>query len=348
MADFFTNLLVRSAPVRMALEPRIGWTGAVLQPRLPSLFEPAGDGLATPPAASLAEAPASGAPDTAPVPPPTPDPQSLPAQDLSSERAFMPPEGPRQAASGHSPDPAAAQPLPTLPEPRPAGPGRSVKKRRREIVPVEGAPSEAPPAGRPGRSRPLLSQSAPPGRPDLSMRAPDPLRTVRDERPGARELVPPAASASRASRAEPGEPLRAAPEGSPPVEARPFEDPAALPPSYPGSNAPQPMHRAGQARTVPVPPHRGETTDAPAMLQPLPPRGLAGRGSNPPPAAAASLPRAAEAGETVVQVHIGRIEVRAAAPVPALAPPPARASLAGPKMSLDEYLRQRDQREEQR
>lgn len=50
-----------------------------------------------------------------------------------------------------------------------------------------------------------------------------------------------------------------------------------------------------------------------------------------------------ERSETVVQVHIGRIEVRAITP-PAPAIQPAQTSRSQPKMSLDEYLRQREEK----
>jgi hypothetical protein len=52
-----------------------------------------------------------------------------------------------------------------------------------------------------------------------------------------------------------------------------------------------------------------------------------------------AAPSHAPAGE-IVQISIGRIEVRAAPPVvPAVAPAPA---LARPKLSLDDYLAARD------
>jgi hypothetical protein len=47
-----------------------------------------------------------------------------------------------------------------------------------------------------------------------------------------------------------------------------------------------------------------------------------------------------EANEPVVQIHIGRIEVRAMTP-PA-SPPASRPVPSGPKLSLDEYLHQRE------
>jgi hypothetical protein len=57
-----------------------------------------------------------------------------------------------------------------------------------------------------------------------------------------------------------------------------------------------------------------------------------------------SQPELPAQNETVVQVHIGRIEVRAVTPPVAL-PQPARRSIPEkPKMSLEDYLHQREKK----
>ena len=60
------------------------------------------------------------------------------------------------------------------------------------------------------------------------------------------------------------------------------------------------------------------------------------------PAQPVSTPASREP-ETLVQVHIGRIDVRAVPP-PTIAPPPTRSASAQPKMSLEDYLRQREEK----
>ncbi len=79
-----------------------------------------------------------------------------------------------------------------------------------------------------------------------------------------------------------------------------------------------------------------EQVPSKAILQPMP---LA----KPAPSAAQPQSAPQEHGETVVQVHIGRIEVRAVMP-PTLPIQPAQTSRSQPKMSLDEYLRQREEK----
>ncbi len=54
---------------------------------------------------------------------------------------------------------------------------------------------------------------------------------------------------------------------------------------------------------------------------------------------AAAQPQQAQEHESVVEIHIGRIEVRALTP-----PPAARAALSKPKMSLDDYLLWREEK----
>lgn len=84
-------------------------------------------------------------------------------------------------------------------------------------------------------------------------------------------------------------------------------------------------------------PHQNSELSAP-VLKPVPASQPVSTVSRP----AAAQPQPGQERESVVQIHIGRIEVRAVTPPPA--PRAAQPAAPQPKLSLDDYLRQREEK----
>jgi len=197
----------------------------------------------------------------------------------------------------------------------------------------------------------------------LSSNTPDALSAQAEARQPAEAARPAAASVTAASPAPNGNPVSHAPS-QPQVEepSRTVRAPLAAgnvfrpAPAIGTDHATPALHNSQpesspmntpQAKGQPVLPSQVRKNSADglspsleqipskAILQPMPL-------TKPVSHAAQPQPAPQERGETVVQVHIGRIEVRAVMPPTPVQP--AQTSRAQPKMSLDEYLRQREEK----
>ncbi len=325
MADFLGNLLLRSG-LATTSHP-----AAIFQPRLPALFELTGgtDGIQAPPPAQVQTnlhgpviEPSVSLPDTLfPVVPPAVVPQSL----LRPEPA---------AASGPATFPSASS-LPGILPTRPGIPAEEPDETRREPV------QPAHPAGRVVRS----TQTSPaqgdpsndlPRRQDPGMRPPPagPLAKAPTQ-----PVSPSPGSESRRRQATDDLPTRAVPEsGQPGSQPRRTEN------RRMSATETLRVETVPESRQPKAPSHLAE--EGPRLVSEAIPfkNGLEPDPSTQPvPVASrpAALQVALSAPNTpAIQIHIGRIEVRA---VTAPAPPPAsRVAPAGPKLSLEEYLHQRE------
>jgi|GEM_PF-2912492 len=282
MADYLTNLLKRSGPPPGPSSP-----ASILQPRLPALFEPAGQ--ADEPAAPPADlsAPSRAAPAQTVTPQPGQTPHQHP--DWMSQE---PPEiGTVLHLPLRAPAKADTDPLPL-----------AARDGERELAPEIASPVGSRPAEEFSRPR-RTTETA------LQEHAAKPQSATLGEAPADN------GDAARTIRAETA--LR---YGGPAPADPPQEGPGAQP--VPG--------HASAARTIrpEASPVRQETVLAPARSVPALPRQVTGQAAQEPEA------------ENIVQIHIGRIDVRAVPPPST--PPPAQPSASQPKMSLDEYLRKRE------
>jgi len=258
MADFFSNLLLRSSSPT---------SGAILQPRLPSLFEsPHGmDELPTPPTdQAYRDVPVAG-PLTAPH------------------------EQPGQAAK-------QAAPLPG---------NRTTEKKPSFERQAEPAFEHNTVMASPGKKP--ETEIAPPALENLSVQTrPEPERTI-SSRNQHQEAVFNAESAVETKTA----PVLQENGQSLPMESRVVNEPAVRP-----TVENHPVGRAPSARN---------NIQLPISRQ------------------SAAQPEQVAQSETVVQVHIGRIEVRAV-PSPAPSQPVRSSPAARVSLSLEDYLRQREEK----
>lgn len=313
MADFLSNLILRSTSPQAP--------DAVFQPRLPSLFEsPRG----------AAELP-------------------MPAADLAGQEA---------STSIESPAPAAADPAPA--EQRREGETPAAAVRGNSAAPVAAPGSSAPsaegsiPAGQQNKSTLRVEQSATRQHTPLPAERLDEVSGAQRSAPATQPSVTPAAPFRRSlapqhtilpqapaqdrwSDSRPATPTGGSREVSAPADATPLLAPARDGTSTPASSATRresaPAFKSKPAQVAS--PDRPQPASPAVLPMPQTPRATVQK-----PAA----PRVSEAAdqEPVVQIHIGRIEVRAVAPpAPASA---ARPAAAAPKVSLDEYLRNREDR----
>jgi hypothetical protein len=335
MGDFLSSLLARSQPAPLASVPPGEGEAVILQPRLPSLFESTSraDGLPAPQADPVeresgpgisglhAESiipanPAAGAPglETA----------ALGSSPIAAPR--------REEAGPRRETPIAARPAPAAPEPpseperraRPASPPRPAPARQAPARIELAGPPAADSAGRSTDREPAhAGQDA-----ALFPRLSEPRRTAAPHRAAGTLPLPAPLALPVDSPQKPGE--RESPRDAiPPVGLPPGEGPVRR---RAASIAHAPQASELRPRLQPADPF--PQTSAPAVSS----------GSGPAAARPTSSSPHSEPTETVVQVHIGRIEVRAVqAPAP-VAPASARPQPAGPKMSLEEYLRQREGR----
>lgn len=239
--------------------------------------------------------------------------------DAAAPSALPPPAAWRVGADGPPAPAQAARPsVPSdAPAPRPPDPSAP------PVSPAQQAPDEKPPVGVTPRARPMTSTGSPVAE-AAAMPAPAPRPLIEANR----DVPVPQASESLAptERAHPGPsaPL------SPPLTS----DPARV--SAPAASAEAAMspRRAVSVETV-----TAESEDAPTLSE-TPgrrPAVIVRAAPAPPPAARPSEPVARETPPPAptIQVTIGRIEVRAAAP----APRAASARPTPPKLTLEEYLR---------
>lgn len=300
MSDFFSNLLLRSkAPT----------SGAVLQPRLPSLFESlaGAEQLSVPAPAAVTNDALT--PETLPSPfEPARKGETIPDGKPASEISRQPLEQPRAQVVFKSntvvidpeKDLGAAQPSlaqgEALVQPGPAAPAKNqpgtfsavvagptnktkhapASQGDERIAPHKTTFNAAPPATQAGETSGLQKDG-------------------RSRQPAARLVY----------------------DESPSVQAAAQKQPA--------RNAPQLVAQS----TVSASTHK-------AVLAPQT-DGTSVHKNEPQPELSAQS-------ETVVQVHIGRIEVRAVAPPAALPQPARRSAPEAPKMSLEEYLHQREKK----
>ncbi len=133
-----------------------------------------------------------------------------------------------------------------------------------------------------------------------------------------------------------------------PLPLSPFRDTAGTQPGHsgdnPGVSAPAPMGQALKSSTNRTGRAAAESPQPQQSLQPIRdthpaerPRPILEAVALPAQPISTPLPREPE---TLVQVHIGRIEVRTM--TPPIPPQPMPAPRSQPKMSLDDYLRQRE------
>lgn len=310
-----TGLLARMAA-------RAAGEAPVAAPRIPTRFEPLPEEMGLPEPAMAAdggnhgEAPAPVAPPTAqPMPAPSapmpPTPHAAPAfpvAPVATAPAAMPPRAPALPAAAPLPAPAV---------------------QRREML----APSRAAEGAAATSSAAADAAAHPEVKPpaaSLRIEVPGATRTAaRSRRAGAAPLAPAAVEPTPLGNADPAhEPRRAAPflRAKPAAPAAPGAPETASAPAAPIeptalSSSPAAVREpvAAATSTVFAPETSRAVPRAPVMpsLHPAPP----------PPATAAAPP--------VVEIHIGSIEVRAAA---ALAPPAPPSASAG--LSLDAFLAQ--------
>jgi hypothetical protein len=334
MADFFNNLLLRSSASAKT-------SGALLQPRLPSLFEstsgvdeipsPRADGVlreSVSPSHEENNLPAfeHGANQAAELS------ARLPAQRLEpqSESKRRSANNPAADVPENDSDAGAVAPMPE----RPSGPVsiRLPGQRAKAPDPTVRAAQE------PGGHAPIPGAQLPSPSGVPAAQTVEPERTVLAHVP-----VPPHrqgdASDPGAGPAAKTRPARAPQEDGqtpqlevPPVVPRQVKERAL---SRLERDVRSDVQDHAPANTVRS---RPDAASSAPVLQPV----LAPR-----PAPAVSRPgallaQAAQEQESVVQIHIGRIEVRAVTP-PA-APRTVQATPSQPRMSLDDYLRQREEK----
>ena len=310
MADFLGNLVTKS--MGKAEE---------IRPRLPSLFEP--------PAAQADRGPAAAGPAAVESPPVQLEaaaqaaPPAKPEQELSAPAARpRMPRAPARPSPRHVAQPAGdSADEPTLAAPRPAATAHQA------TTPAAETASSAPsPAQARQEIRPAPDLEWPPGESEYSEL---PIRRG----PGPAMLGP----TSEAAAGQPAEPARSmtltlpsthpVPPGTPGPPLRPAREAPCKEPTAPRRSSRLETGSDGvpaQAKARPVPDPAG----APAVV--ARPQVI--------PASTAGPTPVAEPAPTV-QVTIGRIEVRA---MPPLATQP-KAQRSGPAvMTLDEYLRQRN------
>jgi hypothetical protein len=294
MSDFFSNLLLRSnAPT----------SGAVLQPRLPSLFE-------SPAGAEQLSAPASAVvtndtltPETSPSPlEPARQQEAIPEDKPAREISRQPLEQPRAQAvfKGNTAvinpekDLGLAQGE-ALAQPGPAVPAKNQPGALSAVIPLPANQKHAPVLQRDERIAPHKT----------TFNAPTVSQTgeISGSQKEGRSRQPADRLADDESRS-----VQAAVQ------------------KQPGKNAPQ---LAAQS-TVSASPHKPvltpQTVGAPVHKN-------------------GPQPELPAQNETVVQVHIGRIEVRAVTPSAALPQPARRSAPENPKMSLEDYLHQREKKQ---
>jgi hypothetical protein len=257
-----------------------------------------------------------------------PGPQDLP----------LPPSD-RQAAASSPVEPLPGEGRAALLSPPviPAGDATPARENRTQVA--ESIPARN---GRPSRPEPLDARGSMPGRAGTTLEPPAAQR--------------PAQNVISASPERPVEPLRAgytvrsrqrrqAGNAQPARLAAQAEKPPTLPAVPQGTGEtqqPEPARSsAGQAGVSVTRPAGADQAAAgrPTAGVVIRPRVESARPLPVPTPAQASL-KDEPGGETVVQIRIGRIDVRAAPP-PA-APTPARAAAPQPKMSLEDYLRRRE------
>jgi hypothetical protein len=307
MNDFLHALALRS------LQP-----GAAIRPRLPSLFEPSAPGERLP-IGGLAVQPPSGQlagdtsteQSTAPRETWQPDRVLRPAEEPAP--LTNPPQEPRRGLMPHAPAPIEIPPRRRLPQtPERGGPL---------------APTPLPAAAQ-SQGAPVLPTAAEERRLQRPPQAPLPLQPLAQPAamgpdPGRRRLVP---GIARMVRAPAGDPLPRERRGEPgrsseQLEAQPAVQPE--PTNPPSRRIPfsqiQPLVVATPERVAPsTRPSRREARFAAEF------RGMAPQEEAP-----------------LVQVTIGRIEIRARQVVPP-PPPGGRSENRLPVMSLDEHLHQRN------
>ncbi len=304
MSDFFGNLAARS------LQPDP--TGApVLQPRLPSLFEPP---TGAEPGGVPGFEPSAERTVSAQAPHPDNEPDLQPDPQLRAQRSTILPD----------------EPIPTrrhISEREPPAPPESSRPEPLAVPPD--LPDEPTPTRR------HISERKPPAPPESS--PPEPLavppeRTiqtrferevvVREQSPATEPGMPPQPG-DQDSKREPASSPGEEPSGSPSRRAQRMEELAL---------DENPVERTIRPRVALVP------------LQLSAPKDLSAPASIPQVLRQAeSAPQAESPQDATVRIHIGRIEVRAvSAPQPVqaarVAPPPH-----GPKLTLDDYLRQRNE-----
>ena len=341
MSDFLTSLVSRNLGIQV--ERRAG--DADVQPRPVAVFEPGGPGEAVPePTPEETEAaperlaqeppplvPAMPKPSDKPVPPPDVVEHRLgpPVPGGEAEERATAPSTDRDAVAEASAlsrlivhVPASGSPPPEPPQDRDAAPPvpeRTDRMDRQELptAPPTPAPGKRrapqapePPVARRGRADPPLERIV---RQMVLAPRPDPAPPRDNPNPLGRLDDPPVPSVPRELRANAPvrviEPLRPVPMPGRP-EPAPSPGTARLRTPAPGARASRLRPGAPEQSLAPVP----EPIHAP----------------EPAPA------------ETVVQIRIGRIEVRTGAEIPPTAPP--RTPPPEPvMMSLDDYLSRRSQ-----
>lgn len=298
MSDFFSNLLLRSnAPT----------SGAVLQPRLPSLFEsPAGTGqLSAPVSAAVTNDVLTPETSLSPLEPVRKQ-EVIPDDKPASEISRQPLEQPRAQAvfKGST----------VMIDPK-KNPGAAQPPLAQEETLVQSGPT-APLKNQPGTLSALIPTPA-----NQTKHAPV---LQRDERMAPHKTTfnaPPAVQINEASGSQKAGHTRQQ------AERLVYESQAAQTAAQkqPASNIPQLAAQSTVSASTHKAVLRPQTVGAPVHRN-------------------GSQPELPAQNETVVQVHIGRIEVRAVTPPAALPQPAHRSIPEKPKMSLEDYLHQREKK----
>lgn len=299
MTDFFGNLFLRSNPSAKT-------SAAILQPRLPSLFESTrgADEIPSPrPDAVVRESFSPGS--------------AHPAEHGTKEDADLP--GHASTVTAHIPE--------NHPEPK-------QKNNLRVIVSEKDARMFAPPEAheKPLPSTPNKTQEA------LTKALNQTIIPINDTRQAA------------VSDARPPDQLPVHVEREVTFSAQPTGKTDITPGTQENRQTPQMEIRSVKSEesdgNLPVQNRPAEYTLQP-HLEPAAPQPILKPVLTPQPISVvsqgvAAQPQQAQEHESVVEIHIGRIEVRALTPP---TPPPAvRAALSKPKMSLDDYLLRREEK----
>lgn len=299
MSDFFSNLLLRSnAPT----------SGAVLQPRLPSLFE-------SPQGAGQISAPVSAA---------------VTNDVLTPETSLSPLEPARKQEAIPDDKPASEISRQPLEQPR----AQAVFKGNTVMIDPEKKSGAAQPSLAQEEALVHSGQAAPeknqPG--TLSSVVPTPANQTkhtpvlqREERMAPHKMTFNASPAVHQADETPGSQKDERRRQK--AERLVYESQAVLVAAQkqPAMNTPQLTAQSTVSASTHKAVLRPQTVGAPVHRN-------------------GSQPELPAQNETVVQVHIGRIEVRAVTP-PAALPQPARRSIPEkPKMSLEDYLHQREKK----
>lgn len=320
-----TGLLAR-------LAARAAGEAPVAGPRIPSRFEALPEEIGLPEPAAAADAGAHGE-AAGPV-------QPSGAQGMPLSSAPMPPTplvipvspaAPIEAAPIVTPSLAVAPAAGAMPVAAAPLPAAAVQRREMSAAPLAAESAAA--------TSPVVPDAAVQSGTELSV-APlwievpgTPFSATRPRSASANPFTPSAPDPAPLQRADPAlEPRRTAPAQRPaivtPAPAMALEGPSATAaradPAAPAAS-PVPAHQQTSAATPAVfTPEISRVVPRPPVILPLP------SAPAPPPEAAAP---------PVVEIHIGHIEVRAAAAPVAPAPPPASA-----KLSLDAFLAQGNDR----